>query len=287
MEKQAVLKCLGIRIFENNILTLIETTVIISVYKNVKALGLILQSIARQSVLVNVEVIIAEDNNGEEMRLAVASWQQEFSFPIIHVCQPDEGFRKCKILNEAINNSLGDYLIFMDGDCVLHKHFIKEHLRTQKIGHVVYGRRVMLSERFTNLLLENTVLKPIHFLHLLWYKCARLDAAFYNPFSTPKNKIGFWGHNWSIYLFDMQGVGGFDESYTEAGIGEDTDIEWRLQMQGVQFLRIKNRALQYHLWHKANYPNTKAVEEKLAQKRKAFLEGNSAVLIGPLINPEI
>ena len=273
-------------IFGANIFVLIQTSILISVYKNVKALGLILQSIALQSYLKDVEVIIAEDNNGEEMRMALANWQQEFAFPIKHVCQPDEGFRKCKILNDAINSSVGDYLIFMDGDCLLHKHFIKEHLRTQKIGHVVYGRRVMLSAHFTNLILENTVLKPIRFFQLLWYKCARLDAAFYNPFSKPKNKIGFWGHNWSIYRHDILGVGGFDESYTDAGIGEDTDIEWRLQMQGIQFLRIKNKAIQYHLWHKANYPDTAAVEAKLALKRREFSEGKTSVLIGPLINLE-
>ena len=39
-------------------------------------------------------------------------------FPIKHIWQEDIGFRKPRILNETVRQSSGDYLIFIDGDCM-------------------------------------------------------------------------------------------------------------------------------------------------------------------------
>jgi len=259
-----------------------KVSLIISVYNDLAALALILKSICKQSYKGTIEVIIAEDKQCLNMQDQVQQWRNQYIFPIKHIHQEDIGFRKCKILNQAIREASADYLIFIDGDCILHKHFIREHVQFAQKGRVVYGRRVMLSALLTRKLVATQNLYLLHFFILFLTTCKRLDAALFLPFSEPKEKIGFWGHNWSIHASDIKLVSGFDEAYNQAGIGEDTDIEWRLQQKGIRFLRIKNRAIQYHLYHKSNYPDTKKVEEILANKKNRFQYGDYSVLMGSL-----
>lgn len=260
----------------------VELSIIISVYKNTEALTLIFKSIQQQHFEGSFEVIIAEDNNGEEMLACVNEAKLTYSFAITHLVQPDIGFRKCRILNEAIRVAKADFLVFIDGDCLLHPQFLKQHVLLKKPGSVFYGRRVMLSESFTDVLLKSKDLKKISYLNLIKYKCKRLDAAWFLPYTSPKRKIGFWGHNWAIHKSDIQLVKGFDEGYQKAGIGEDTDIEWRLQEMGIQFFRMKNRVVQYHLWHTENYPDTQEVQDRLAGKKELLAIGNKNILFGNL-----
>ncbi|MCO6495648.1 MAG: glycosyltransferase [Bacteroidetes bacterium] len=260
-----------------------DVSLIIGVYKNIAALDLILQSVAKQSFSGKIEVIIAEDNNAEEMKSAIMQWKTQYRFSIEHVFHQDLGFRKCKILNAAVLKSTAPYLIIIDGDCLLHKKFFESHLRFKQPKTVLYGRRVMLSEKITRKNLKKMKL-PNFNLFTLWLNGAkRLDAALYLSKKKPNEKKGFWGHNWSVYKDDFMSVKGFDEQYEEAGIGEDTDIEWRMEMKGFQFFRIKNSAIQYHLWHPLNYTDTSKVEKILNEKKvKWHASHNPDLLLGSL-----
>ncbi|MDZ4667295.1 MAG: glycosyltransferase [bacterium] len=260
-----------------------EISLVISVYKNLASLQLILKSIEAQQGFPSIEVIVAEDNNGEKMRSKIMEWQAQFSFPIIHVFQEDIGFRKCRILNEAVRKSNGAYLVFIDGDCLLHPKFLAEHNGLKNMGAVTYGRRVMLSPLLSQRIEQEQNLNLIHWPNLIRYGCKRLDAGLYLPFSKPETRPGFWGHNWGIYKLDFESVGGFDESYIKAGIGEDTDIDWRLQQHGMHFQRCKNRLIQYHLYHPENYLDTREVEQILADKKALFTSsGDPQLLMGDL-----
>jgi cellulose synthase/poly-beta-1,6-N-acetylglucosamine synthase-like glycosyltransferase len=248
-------------------------TVIICVYKNIKALQIILDGYARQS-FTDFEIIIAEDNNSEGVKQFVTKAKQQYSFPIIHLSQEDNGFQKCKILNCAIAESTTNYLIFTDGDCVPHHHFVKEHWlkRTEKIAH--FGRRVMLSETFTNMVYkDSSILFHKNLLGTLRkYKCTRLDASIYLPWIPSKHKMGLWGCNWSIYKKELVKIGGFDEDYNLPSIGEDVDIEWRLLRAGLQIKQRKYSFIQYHLWHPLNYQNADKMTKMLQSKMKKAKE---------------
>lgn len=245
-----------------------KATVIIAVYKNIPFLDIVLQGLARQSCT-DFEVIVAEDNDAKNMSDFVIAARKQYTFPIQHVSQPDNGFRKCAILNSAIRVSQADYLIFIDGDCIPHRHFVAAHIASMQPNVAVYGRRVMLSEQLTNKLTSDRHLAKLTFLNLFRYRCQRLDAAWYLPFLPARHvaKTGIWGCNWSIHKSAMLAINGFDEDYTAAGIGEDTDLEWRLQAIGVQLQYVKFRAIQYHLYHAPNYADTTANEALLAQKK--------------------
>ena len=74
-----------------------KLSLIISVYKDVLALDLILRSVQRQSYIGELEVIIAEDCEGKEIQAHINEWRRKYPFSIIHIHQADIGFRKCKI----------------------------------------------------------------------------------------------------------------------------------------------------------------------------------------------
>ena len=59
------------------------------------------------------------------------------------------------------------------------------------------------------------------------------------------------GCNFSLHKDLVLKINGFDENYTGAGIGEDSDIEFRLRLIGAKFYSLRYLAILYHLHHKA------------------------------------
>jgi glycosyltransferase involved in cell wall biosynthesis len=254
-------------------------SLVIAVYKNIPALDLILRGLERQS-LRDFEVIVAEDNDGLEMKHFIENAQKQYPFTIKHISQPDNGFQKDKALNKAVAASDSNYIVFIDGDCIPHRHFLKAHFEHREKGIALFGRRVMLSEKFSNSLnaaiqevntTNKGIIDKIDIFNLCVSGCKRMDCAFYIPIlPTPiQTKTGIWGCNWSIHKEDLIAVNGFDEDYVKPGFGEDTDIEARLFQIGIKLKKIKYQAIQYHLFHPENYADTLENEALMKKKREA------------------
>lgn len=243
-------------------------SLVIAVYKNIPALDLILRGLEQQSFR-DFEVVIAEDNESLEMKNFIETTQKQSFFTLKHVSQPDKGFQKDKALNKAVAFSDSDYIVFIDGDCMLHKHFLKAHFENREEGIALFGRRVMLSEKMTAQLYSHATISDMSLYQLLITHCKRIDCAFYLPFlpSPIQTTTGIWGCNWSIHKKSLIAVNGFDEDFIKPGFGEDTDIEWRLFQLGIKLKKIKFRAIQYHLHHEENYDNTLENEKLMGEKR--------------------
>jgi len=245
-------------------------SVIISFYKRLDFLGLIFQSLDKQSYK-NFEVIIAEDNNDPETVEFIDTARITYKFNICHVSHEDEGFRKTRILNTAIKAAKGDQILFIDGDCVLHKHILKEYNKAITATHFCYGRRVFCSEKHTELLLKSKSIEKINLIWAFLYGGRSIGAGFYLPFikNIDKQYRRILGCNWGIMKMNILAVNGFDEDYTRAGVGEDFDIDWRLKKQGLKVRSMKGKAIVYHLYHEANYnpSDTEYVEKLMAEKK--------------------
>jgi GT2 family glycosyltransferase len=61
---------------------------------------------------------------------------------------------------------------------------------------------------------------------------------------------GLKGCNMSFNKEDLIAVNGFDERYCGPSTGEDTDIGFRLQLNGVRVKNLKNIAILYHRYHR-------------------------------------
>jgi GT2 family glycosyltransferase len=192
-------------------------------------------------------------------------------YKIQHVSQEDIGFRKTRILNSAVTIARGEQIVFIDGDCVPHEHFLKEYHKAITDTHFCYGRRVFCSKMHTDKLLESKSIKRNNILMTFYYRGKSLGAGLYLPFkrNIDKQYRRILGCNWGIMKKNILAVNGFDEDYNRAGVGEDFDIDWRLKKQGLKVRSMKGKAIVYHLYHEANYNplDTEFVEKLMAEKK--------------------
>lgn len=237
-----------------------QASLIISFYKRIDYLKLLLAGLRRQSFN-DFEIIIADDGSPEDIIRQLEILLQESSMDIKHLWHEDKGFRKNRILNSAIVSARSDYIIFIDGDCVPHKYFIEEHFRNRNEKICLTGRRVNLSEKITAKLtpqnVENGFLESLSPLIIdgIFGKSYDVEKGFYfkneflrNHFNTKKR--GVLGCNFSTHKKNLLSVNGFDERYEAPSIGEDSDIQFRLELNGIAVNSLNNIAVQYHLHHK-------------------------------------
>lgn len=262
-------------------------SVVVSVYKHLDNLYLILLGLKQQSFK-NFEVIISEDDDSPEMVEFVEKMRKEFDFPIKHVSHEDRGFRKCRILNNAIAISSGDKLVFLDGDCIPHRHSLRNYNKNIEEGTMCCGRRVMLSESLTKKIKNKKSLRHISFLSTLLAGSKQVKHALYLPFIRPiKNNYWILGCNWGIMKSDMISVNAFDMDYEIIGIGEDIDIDWRLKRKGINIRKSTQSSLAYHLYHKERYdtetvaPNIVMLKQK--QEENSIYCKNGISEVGKLV----
>src|SRR4051812_41553867 len=87
----------------------------------------------------NFELVIADDGSSDITRKAIERLRRETGLAIRHVWHEDRGFRKCTILNRAIIEAGGEYLIFSDGDCIPRRDFVAVHRRHARPGRFLSG----------------------------------------------------------------------------------------------------------------------------------------------------
>lgn len=262
---------------------MLKASLIISIYKNIEALGVILESLQRQTEKA-FEVIISEDGNDPQVKQFITQhpWQNANAQ---HLTQEDEGFRKNKTLNRAIQHARTDYLIFIDGDCVPHHRFIENHIRSAAAGFVCSGRRAELGPKLSSIIIKNPQVLPFftrsiglllfspfaYFDHAKNYE-AGLYSELLHGFTKNKPR-GIVGCNFSCYKKDLVAINGFNEDYVFPGVGEDSDIEWRLLKRGIRVKNIKFLVPVYHLFHETKYqPSTqnKAILEKTIEQNEVI-----------------
>ena len=101
-----------------------DISVIVSTYNRPDALCATLRSLAHQTDS-SFEIVVADDGSGPTTRDVVEAWKPRTAIPLQHVWQEDRGFRLAEIRNRAIAASAGNYLIFIDGDCIANPFWVK------------------------------------------------------------------------------------------------------------------------------------------------------------------
>jgi glycosyltransferase involved in cell wall biosynthesis len=274
----------------------VKITVIVPTYNRPKALELCLLSLAEQS-LVPDEVMIADDGSGPETAEIVRKSADRLKsrFPVKHVWQEDEGFRKPKILNETVRQSSGEYLIFLDGDCTAHRHFVLSHINVSASNVILSGKRVDIGKALTERILERG--RPVLSItgELIW------DAVFGKDIRSRKveealrmeNRVlrrllhrdritddGVWGCNFSLYKELFYAINGCDEDFIDGSI-EDNDLGIRVLNQGGKLRSVRNYANIFHLWHRSSWSfqnekylhNLAIMKRRIANKEKQCRNG--------------
>lgn len=253
---------------------MIQLSVIISYYKDLANLKLILAALNNQSDP-NFEAIISEDDNNVDTIAFVDQQSGNYNFPIIHLNQQvDDGFRKTQMLNKSLKVSNAENIAFIDGDCIPHKHFVKEYISNSESGSFLWGRRVMLGKKISGKVKQKNSVGWINPVSLIFSDASKIKDGIYCPSLQLSYKFrGIKGCNWGIKKQHLIDINGFDEDYKHATVGEDDDIEWRLLRHGLTPKSMKNKANVYHVYHPRTYTpdGTKINVDLMKQKQEQNL----------------
>lgn len=231
-------------------------SLIISTYNRPDALRLCLLSAINQSLLPS-EIIIGDDGSREETAKVIDEIRAISPVPIVHVWQEDSGFRLAKMRNKCVVASKGEYIIECDGDIILHRHFVRDHMSMAKRGHYLKGGRVNLGKELTDKLCAKGEKAKVGFFtpgveakrenSLYMPRFARMIAPYYR-----RHKESALGCNMSFFKDDFFAINGYDEYYVGWG-GEDIDFGRRLQRNGLSKLHLKFAGIVFHLWHEDKF----------------------------------
>jgi GT2 family glycosyltransferase len=191
------------------------------------------------------------------------------------VWHEDKGWRKNEILNRAVVAAEGKYLLFLDGDCIPHPKWIEEHRRLRAPGLMIGGRRGQIPPAVAKKLTADKVRDNVKFRRGLFWKAlwhGMVDKEAYSPESclritSPllrrmlKVRKGVFGCNFGVGRDDVIRVNGFDERFVKPCVGEDNDIEARLERAGLESRIYSHIATVYHRWHK---PHSDNIDDSLA-----------------------
>jgi glycosyltransferase involved in cell wall biosynthesis len=242
-------------------------------------LALVCAALERQSNK-DFEVLFCDDGSGPETARIIEEFKKRTSISTQHLWQEHAGFRKCRILNQALRSAQGEICVFLDGDCVPHKDYLKDHLELQEPGRYLAGRRVELGQKLSSQITPEEV-REGYFDFPRWSLISSAlqgDTEFLNrslriPFPGLRRIfkmdriVDMKGCNYSVSRKNLEALNGFDESYEGYG-REDTDIEIRLQNLGLKIKSLKGVALQFHVWHPRR-EFTPANDQRLEELKKS------------------
>lgn len=254
-------------------------SVIVTTYNRPDALSAVVRALLDQTDA-NFEIVIADDGSRQPTRDALTAFAAVPHAPgarrLVHAWQPDTGFRASAARNLGVFAARGDYLVFLDGDCIPRPDYVARHRLLAERGFMVSGSRVLLSERFTGELLSSSA--PVHRYGLAYWlkqrligKTNKVVPLLHFP-DTPMRhyRAVKWSRikscNLAIWRDDYLAVNGFDESFVGWG-HEDADLVLRLARHGV---RRKGGAFStevFHLWHRENTRATESENRRRVEER--------------------
>jgi len=226
-------------------------SVAVITYNWPQALELVLRALAAQTEL-PFEVIVTDDGSQPATRDCLLRLAPDYPTRLVHLWQPDEGARMSRARNRAIAAAQGDYVILLDGDMVVERHFIADHRAFARHGCFVQGSRVLSDAALTERMLTQQRSRPMpNFFsrgierrrHTL-----RLPTLAYWSTRPGMRQGGIKSCNMAFWRDDLLRINGFNEAMTGWG-REDTELAVRAFHVGLLRRDVRFSALATHLYH--------------------------------------
>jgi len=256
-------------------------SVVMTTYNRPDALVAVLRACFMQTDK-HFEIIIADDGSAANTAACIAQLAAMAPVPLLHVWQPDQGFRAAMARNRGILAARGDYIVFLDGDCIPQRDFIARHRALARPGRLVSGSRILMSEALTRRVLEEGVDVGAASVAtcLGWRLGGHINKAAQLLVRWPDLGRASKRFNWrrikscnlGVWRSDLERVNGFDESFTGWGY-EDSDLVLRLFHAGVLRTDGAFATEVFHLWHR------EAVRDRATSNRQVVLERAGTTIV--------
>jgi GT2 family glycosyltransferase len=259
----------------------LDLSVILSTYQSPALLERTLHGYRRQR-LERFEVVIADDGSGPETAALVDRLRGELGLDLRHVWHEDRGFRKCEILNRAIDAARGDYLVFSDGDCIPWSGFLATHAGLARRGWFLSGGYFQMPRELTERISTEDVAAG-RIEDLAWLREHGLPGGWRGRRLASAGAAARWldlltptrpswnGHNASGWKDDLYAVNGFDERMGYGG--EDRELGERLVLYGRRGRQIRHRAICLHQWHQRGWVSEQVLAENRRIRRETARRG--------------
>jgi glycosyltransferase involved in cell wall biosynthesis len=264
---------------------LTRVAVIVSTYEWPEALEVVLRAFDDQSDT-DFELVVADDGSSPATRSVVDGWRASGD-RLVHVRQPDEGFRLARVLNLGALATNAHYLVFVHGESIPRPHFTRALRMCAIPGWFAAGRRVDLSEHLTTRVLAEHL--PVHRWGMWEWLRHRGDArpllsltrrdrrrvgADRQPEFVPRDRA--YGYLLGVAREHFEQVNGYDMRFEGWG-EEDVDIAVRLRRTGLRCGHPGPDATLLHLAHTTNMsarrPNWDLLQETEQSDRTEAVEG--------------
>jgi glycosyltransferase involved in cell wall biosynthesis len=249
-------------------------SVIVSTYNSPAHLRCTLWSLECQTFR-DFEVLIADDGSGAETAAVIEEVRSAGLLRLQHIWHPDRGFRKNTVLNLAVQASQYEYLVFLDGDCLVRRDLLATH-HAQARPHQMLsgGSQIDLPRHVHDALTREVIARGLPFdrrwlagqqvsLSKSWFSdkyfrlVCRPQWASWLDLLLPR-AAGFVGCNSSAWKQDILRVNGFDEDIAY-GV-DDKDLGVRLINAGVASRRLKYALVYLHLEHERSYAHAETIQ---------------------------
>jgi GT2 family glycosyltransferase len=233
--------------------------VVLAAYEQLPLLRKSLRGYLRQTAP-EFSLTVADDGSGPETAAFLEDVRKEAArrgIELRHVWQEDRGFRKARILNEAVRRAgSGDLFVFSDADCVPPARFVERHLAAHRPRSFHVGGVVRLDAAESGALSESDIDAGVHESLVTPARRRELrrrqrKSRWGMRLRLP-NRPKVLGGNLALDRELLEALNGFDEAFEGWGY-EDSDLRDRAMRlrprPRVALLYGRNDVL--HLWPEA------------------------------------
>jgi len=257
-----------------------KITVIIATYNKIDWLEKVLYGYSVQTYK-DFDIIIADDGSTTETKALIDKFKANYPVNITHAWHEDEGYRRQKILNEAIVMAKNEYILFTDGDCIPREDFIETHAKHAEKGYFLSGGYCKLNMDLSETISEDDI-KLHNCFDVKWLKSKgelgskntlKLTvrgglAKFLDVVTT--TGATFNNCNSSAWKSDLIAINGYDERMQYGG--PDRELGERLVNYGIKTKQIRYKAICLHLDHARGYKTKESLDRNLAIRAKVKKE---------------
>ena len=237
-----------------------KISLIVTTYNSPHYLQWVLASACWQSILPS-EVIIADDGSSIETQAMIDKWKALLPCPLVHSFQPDNGFRLARSRNLAALKASGDWIVYLDGDCLMPRMFLKRLASLFARGRLLFGSRKLLLAHESRQLLHCVPEQKLVQSFFVGKKFWRLPLGFFRRFPC-RSWRSVRGFLMALRREDLYALHGFDEGYRSWGL-EDSEFAIRAIRLGLILTDSRYKTSVLHLYHPEPPDNVKSDNDEM------------------------